>query len=200
MKIGPKYKIARRLGAAVFEKTQSPKFALSEQKRKKTFTKARSNYGAQLIEKQKVRFTYGITEKQLSNYVKNVIEKNTKNQTDFVYQALERRIDAIILRAGFAKTRRQARQMVSHGHVKVNGVRTTVPSMHVTKDMIIEVKESSKSKGLFTDFDERFKDVNVPNWLKVDAVKKSVSLIADPNYSSKESHFDLQAVLQFYKR
>lgn len=200
MKIGPKYKIARRLGAAVFEKTQSPKFALSEQKRKKTFSKARSNYGAQLIEKQKVRFTYAITEKQLSNYVKNVIAKNTKNQTDFVFQALETRLDAIVLRAGFAKTRRQARQMVSHGHVKVNGVRNTVPSTHVTKDMNIEVKETSKSKGLFNDFEERFKDVTVPAWIKVDAAKKSIALIGVPTYSPKESHFDLQAVLQFYKR
>jgi small subunit ribosomal protein S4 len=200
MKIGPKYKIARRLGAAVFEKTQSPKFALSEQKRKKTFTKSRSNYGAQLIEKQKVRFTYSITEGQLANYVKKAIAASTKNQTEVVYQSLETRLDAIILRAGFAKTRRQARQMVSHGHVKINGVRNTVPSTHVTKDMNIEVKESSKSKGLFTDFDERFKDVIVPAWLKVDAAKKSVALISEPVYSPKESHFDLQAVLQFYKR
>jgi small subunit ribosomal protein S4 len=200
MKIGPKYKIARRLGAAVFEKTQSPKFALSEQKRKKTFSKARSNYGAQLIEKQKVRFTYAITEKQLSNYVKNVIAKNTKNQTDFVFQALETRLDAIVLRAGFAKTRRQARQMVSHGHVRINGVRTTVPSTHITKDMKIEIKESSQSKGLFTDFEERFKDVTVPTWLKVDSVKKTIALVGTPTYSPKESHFDLQAVLQFYKR
>lgn len=200
MKIGPKYKIARRLGAAVFEKTQSPKFALSEQKRKKTFVKARSNYGAQLIEKQKVRFTYAITEKQLANYVKKVIEANSKNQTEIVYQALETRLDAIVLRAGFAKTRRQARQMVSHGHVKVNGVRNTVPSTHVTKDMNIEVKETSKSKGLFSDFEERFKDVIVPAWLKVDPTKKTIALIGDPTYSPKESHFDLQAVLQFYKR
>ena len=200
MKIGPKYKIARRLGAAVFEKTQSPKFALSEQKRKKTFVRARSNYGAQLIEKQKVRFTYAITEKQLSNYVKNVIAKNNKNQTDFVFQALETRLDAIVLRAGFAKTRRQARQMVSHGHVKVNGVRNTVPSTHVTKEMNIEVKETSKSKGLFNDFEERFKDVQTPAWIKVDPTKKTIALTGVPAYSPKESHFDLQAVLQFYKR
>lgn len=200
MKTGPKYKIARRLGAAVFEKTQSPKFALSEQKRKKTFSRTKSNYGLQLLEKQKVRFTYGITEKQLANYIKKTIATNTKNQTDIVFQLLERRIDAIILRSGFAKTRRQARQMVSHGHVKINGVRTTVPSTHITKDMEIQVKETSKSKGMFIDFDERFKDVRVPNWLKVDPAKKIISLIAEPVYNSKDSHFDLQAVLQFYKR
>jgi len=200
MKIGPKYKIARRLGAAVFEKTQSPKFLLSEQKKKKPFVKARSNYGNQLIEKQKVRFTYGITEGQLSNYVNKAIESSSKNQTDLVFQALETRLDAIVLRAGFAKTRRQARQMVSHGHVKIDGVRVTVPSLHVTKDLKIEVKESSKNKGLFTNFDERFKDVLVPAWLKVDAAQKAIALIGDPVYSPKESHFDLQAVLQFYKR
>jgi len=200
MKIGPKYKIARRLGSAVFEKTQSPKFLLSEQKKKKGFSKARSNFGIQMIEKQKVRFTYGITEKQLANYVKTVIESKKKNPTELVFQALEKRIDSIVLRSGFAKSRRQARQMVSHGHIKINGKRITIPSYAVTKDLDIEVKESSKGKGLFADFEERFKDVPVCSWIKVDPAKKSIALIAEPTYSPKESHFDLQTVLQFYKR
>jgi small subunit ribosomal protein S4 len=200
MKIGPKYKIARRLGSAVFEKTQSPKYLLSEQKKKKSFSRPPSIYGSQLIEKQKVRFTYGITEGQLSNYVKKIIESNKKNPTELLYQMLETRLDSIILRAGYGKSRRHARQIVSHGHVKINDTRVTIPSYKISKDMKIEIKESSKTKTLFSDFEERFKDLQIPAWIKVDPKLKNVTLVSIPTYNPRESHLDLQAVLQFYKR
>jgi small subunit ribosomal protein S4 len=201
MKIGPKYKIARRLGSAVFEKTSTAKFSISEEKRKKKFvSRPRSIYGVQLLEKQKVRFTYGITEKQLSNYVKKTIASKAKNQTSYLYKLLESRLDSIALRSGFATTRRQARQMASHGHLRINETRVNIPSYATKKDDVISVKDSSKNKELFKDFEERFKDHTTPTWLKVDMKNMSVTISGEPEYNSKELHFDLQTVLQFYKR
>ncbi len=114
MKIGPKYKIARRLGAAVFEKTQTAKFALAEQKKKAQgegkFQRPKSVFGAQLIEKQRVKYTYGLTEKQLSRRVREIIAKGAQNTAELVYKHLESRLDSVVFRAGFAKTRFQARQ------------------------------------------------------------------------------------------
>ncbi len=151
MHIGPKYKIARRLGSAVFEKTQTAKFSLNEQKKTKNLRQKRpsSVFGQQLIEKQKVRFTYCIVEKQLKNYVKKVIETSKTGQSDLLFKLLENRLDNVVLKSGFVKSRLMARQAVSHGHFTVNGVRVNIPSYAVKKDDVIAVREGSKSKKLF---------------------------------------------------
>lgn len=202
MKIGPKYKIARRLGRSVFEKTQTAKFALSAEKKNASVDgiRSRSNYGSQLLEKQKVRFTYSITNKQLGKYAFQVIDSKAKNQEEMLYIALERRLDNVILRSGFATSRRQARQLVSHGHVKVNGTKNKIPSYSVKKGDVIEIKESSRDKAIFQDYQERIKDVNIPSWIKVDPKKFQTTIESDPVYNQKESHFNLDEVLQFYKR
>ena len=103
MKIGPKYKIARRLGRSVFEKTQGPKFALSAERKNASTEgiRARSGYGAQLLEKQKARFTYGITSTQLGKYARKVIDSKTKNQEEMLFIELEKRLDSVILKSGF---------------------------------------------------------------------------------------------------
>jgi len=202
MKIGPKYKIARRLGAAVFEKTSTAKFALKAEKRNAhpNGVRSRSNYGTQLLEKQKVRYTYGISAKQLTNYVKKVITSKAKEQEATLYKNLERRLDNVILRSGLAKTRFQARQIVSHGHVRVNDKKMKVPSYSVRDKDIISIKESSREKVLFLDFKDYFKEVTVPSWLSVDPDKYTVTILGSPQYSSTEISFNLSDVLQFYKR
>jgi small subunit ribosomal protein S4 len=202
MKIGPKYKIAKRLGGSVFEKTQGPKFALSAER--KSFSiygiRSRSNYGTQLLEKQKARFTYGITEKQLANYVKAVISTKTKTPEAALYTFLEKRLDNVILRSGLAQTRRQARQIVAHGHVKVNGKKMKVPSYQVKLGDEVTLKDSSKEKTLFAEFAENFKEITPPAWLKVNPKDISVKIEGEPAYKSIEVAFNLGEVLQFYKR
>lgn len=201
MKIGPKYKIARRLGAPVFEKTQSPKYSLSLQKRTKTLRPSRSNYGIQLNEKQKVRFTYCISEKQFSKYVKQVIEKNPSSPSDLLFSMLENRLDSVVLRAGFAPTRMAARQMVSHGHILHNGKRVNVPSIQVREGDVVTIRENSKSKPLFQDVDEKMKEVVVPVWLQSNVAKKEVTIKGTPQYgTSNLSQLNLAMVIQFYKR
>ena len=202
MKLGPKYKIARRLGAEVFEKTQSPKFVLSEQKRKdkRGYRRPPSVYGIQLLAKQKVRIMYGLSEKQFSNYVKKAIEAKGNNAPEILYNLLERRLDSVILRSGFAITRQQARQIASHGHMKVNGTRTNVPSYQIKNGDVISVKESSQDKTLFQELDSQVTDITFPAWLTPDVKAKSIAFTEDVNYDPTNLPFDLQTVIQFYKR
>ena len=205
MKTGPRYKIARRLGSQVFEKTQSQKFMLREQQKfaKKGNGRRRgplSNYGIQLIEKQKVRFTYGLTEKQFSNYLKSIIRSKTENQAQALFENLEKRLDNVIKRAGFATTRRAARQMVSHGHILVNGRKMTIPSYQISDKDLISIREGSKNKALFNDLNENIKNASIPQWLSIDMTKREIKKKGNPTYVSHENHFDLPAVIQFYKR
>jgi small subunit ribosomal protein S4 len=106
MKTGPKYKIAKRLGASVFEKTQTQKFALSAERKAKTSKKGRprgaSEYGKQLLEKQKVRVTYGISERQFSKYVAQAVASKGINPAEKLHQILELRLDSVIYRLGLA--------------------------------------------------------------------------------------------------
>lgn len=200
MKIGPKYKIARRLGAEVFEKTQNQKFLLSQEKKKSRRAKATSNFGKQLLEKQKVRLNYNISEKQFRNYVHNIISKKIQNPSASLFDVLERRLDSVVLRAGFAKTRFASRQMVSHGHITLNGKKANIPSLIVKTGDVIGIKEGSKNKGMFINLVDQIAEITIPEWLKVDSKNYTVSVLANPNYSPKQSSFDLQTVIQFYKR
>lgn len=200
MKIGPKYKIARRLGSSVFEKTQGAKFALSLQKRTKVRRGSRSNYGIQLIEKQKVRFTYGLTEKQFAKYIQHAIEKGGNSTAELLNTLLESRLDNVVLRSGFATTRRAARQMVTHGHIMLNNTRVNVPSISVKEGDVISVRENSKQKGLFQNFAERFKEVTVPTWLSVTPGKMETQVKGTPTYTPGNSDLNLPMVIQFYKR
>lgn len=203
MKFGPKYKIARRLGASVFEKTQTAKFALNAEKKQRTTgrPKSRTNFGIQLIEKQRVRFTYGLSEKQFAKYVQQVIEKKgVANPAEMLFTLLEQRLDNVVLRAGFAASRPAARQLVSHGHITVNGIKMTIPSYQVKQGDVIAIREGSKQKTVFAELDERMNEMTFPTWLTVQAAKKEITIAGTPSFVGTNLPFDLQTVIQFYKR
>jgi small subunit ribosomal protein S4 len=204
MKIGPKYKIARRLGAAVFEKTQSAKFTVAEQKKlqnqKRGYKRAPSNYGMQLIEKQRVKYTYGISQKQLGNYIKQVAASGSKNPATDLYKKLETRLDTVLLRSGMAKTRFQARQAASHGHFTVNGRKATIPSMQIKKTDEIVLKEAKRESPLYMEYPEYFKNANIPTWVAADPKTFSIKIIGEPTYNPTGLAFDLLEVIQFFKR
>lgn len=201
MIIGPKYKIARRLGPGVFEKTSGQKFALV-QSRKKGFERRsqKSDYGKELLEKQKARFTYGLTERQFSKYAIAAAAKKGADQQNLFYTMLEYRLDNAILRAGFAFTRGGARQMVSHGHFTVNGKRVNIPSYQLKVGDKIEVRKGSAGNIMFTNPDERLKDYLPPSWLTVDREKKLVTVAGAPKLKVDELTFDIGQVLEFYSR
>lgn len=201
MKIGPKYKIARRLGPNVFDKTQTQKFALRSQK--KDFaprSKAKSDFGLQLLEKQKARFTYGMGESQFKNYVKKVVAKRSSNMNESLIRMLENRLDNVVYRLGFAKSRQASRQMVNHGHININGKRESIPSMQVKIGNIISIRERSKGKPIFKDLEERLKEVKVPSWLSLDISKREGKVQGAPKYNPVEFSFDIQSILHFYSR
>lgn len=199
---GPKYKICRRLGPAVHEKCQTQKFMLSEARRggKKMGKrpKALSVFGQQLIEKQKVRFSYGLSEKQFSNYVKLAVHTKGIIPADKLYEKLETRLDNVAYRLGLAHTRALARQMVSHGHLTVNGRKTTVPSYSISEGDVIGVREGSRKSPLFTDVVAKLKNYSTPTWLSFDAEKLEAKVNGKPK--NTETFFDFNAVLEYYSR
>lgn len=202
MKIGPKFKIAKRLGAPIFEKTQTQKFALSEARvgrSRKGRPGAASDYKRQLIEKQKMRFTYGISEKQLRKYVDEAMTKSQKPIL-LLMKRLESRLDNVAYRMGLVKTRQAARQLASHGHLLVNGKRMTIPSHQVREGDVITVREGSKASGLFTNFIDTHESAGVPTWLGFDAKKLEGTVKTQPTYDPSETLFDPEQVLQYYSR
>jgi small subunit ribosomal protein S4 len=197
----PKFKIGRRLGAGVYDKCQTAKFSASSGKFAGPGArrpKALSEYGAQLIEKQKIRFSYGITERQLSNYVEKATHIKGAGTAEKFYEELESRLDNVIYRMGLGASRRATRQMVSHGHFIVNDHRITIPSYEVKTGDVIKIREGSKSKKIFDNLVERLKDYNAPAWLSFDASKMEGRILAKPK--NIETFLDLNAVLEFYSR
>jgi small subunit ribosomal protein S4 len=203
MIIGPKYKLARRLGAPVFEKTQTQKFNASKERKEgktKKFTRPKSAYGAQLNEKQKARFTYGVSEKQFKNYVKVILAKKSTEPMADLFKALETRLDNVVYRAGFARSRREARQLVGHGHINVNGKRLSIPSYTVREKDIISVREGSSGKGVLASFDERFKDLTLPAWLSWSKETKSATVSGIPKADGALLMFDMAQIIEYYRR
>jgi small subunit ribosomal protein S4 len=201
MKIGPKFKIAKRLGAPIFEKTQSQKFTLSQARGGRVNKRAgqMSDYKRQLLEKQKMRFTYGITEKQLRRYVDEAMDKSHQPIT-LLMERLESRLDNVVYRLGLAKTRRFARQVVSHGHIIVNGKRLNIPSYKVKVGDVLTIREGSKQSGLFVQLADTHESAGVPAWLSFDIKKLTGTMSAVPVYNPAETLFDPEQVMEYYSR
>ncbi|MSU55835.1 MAG: 30S ribosomal protein S4 [Candidatus Taylorbacteria bacterium] len=199
MKIGPRYKIARRLGADIFPKTQSPKFAL---RTGKVMVKGygRSEFGAQLKEKQRARFFYGLGERQFARYVSNAIAKKNLRDDEALYLELETRLDNVIYRLGIAPSRQASRQYVSHGHFMVNGVRVTIPSYRVKTGDVIRLRKASESKPLFLNLKDTIRDHQNPTWLRFDLQKGEATVVGTPKLVRTELPFNIGAILEFYRR
>lgn len=203
MKTGPRYKIAKRLGTSVFEKAQTQKFALSAERSAKNKHRGRgrqSEYGKQMLEKQKVRVTYGIAERQFRNYVRKALDVHSAQPSDRLHELLEMRLDNVVWRLGLASTRRAARQMVAHGHVLVDGHKTRIPSRALSVGDTIAVRAGSKEHGALVGFAEKFNERPLPSWLSWDVKGMQGSVIERPTVASADPAGDLSAVLSFYTR
>ncbi len=201
MKIGPRYKKARYLGAPVFKKTQTQKFAMRSQAKQKT-TKRRgqkSEYGRQMLEKQKARFSYGVSGKQFTKYVKMALKAPGDNGKNLL-KILEGRLDNVMARSGFAPSQSAARQMVSHGHITVNGKKVTVPSYAVRVGDLLAIRGGSQKKVIFSKLDEELKTFKWPAWLVVNPEKREITISGEPVVDMTELLFDVRAVLEFYTR
>lgn len=204
MKIGPKYKIAKRLGP-IFEKTQTQKFAVAQERSAANKKRGRgrpggTEYGKQLLEKQKVRLTYGLSERQFSNYVKEAMTAKGATPIDTLHRLLETRLDNVVYRIGLAPTRRAARQMVSHGHITVNGTKTTIPSRRVFLTDRIGVRAGSKNAKYFENFAEKFAERPLPSWVSWNPKDMEGGMTELPNAQNAPVAGDFIVILSFYSR
>ncbi|MBT0565709.1 30S ribosomal protein S4 [Williamsia sp. CHRR-6] len=158
-----------------------------------------SEYLMQLQEKQKARFTYGVMEKQFRRYYEEANRRNGKTG-DELLTILESRLDNVVYRAGLARTRRQARQMVTHGHLTVNGVRVDVPSYRVAQYDIIDVRPKSLQTVPFQIAKEIQGDRVVPGWLQVVPSTLRILVHQLPTRAQIDVPLTEQLIVEFYSK
>ncbi len=192
------------VGDKIYPQCQTPKYAANEAARSERGGKKRfggkSEYGTQLTEKQKARYTYGISERQFSNEVKDAHENGGKNAALYLWKSLESRLDNVVFRLGLASSRAAARQMVSHGHITVDGTRVTVPSYKVSTGEKIAIREGSRASALFQNIKERAAGVSVPVWLGMDLDALTAEIKGEPVMGDAALSLNLPVVLEFYSR
>jgi small subunit ribosomal protein S4 len=159
----------------------------------------KSEYATQLQEKQKVKFVYGVLEKQFRGYYEKAVRMPGKAGDNLLIQ-LENRLDNVVFRLGYAATRREARQMVNHGHFTVNGRKVNIPSYQVKPGMEIAIKESSRSI-------ERFKinlEANayhvIPKWLEFDAANMVGKVVAAPTREDVDFPVEEHLIVELYSK
>ncbi|MCA9393327.1 MAG: 30S ribosomal protein S4 [Candidatus Omnitrophica bacterium] len=198
---GPKYRLCRREGVNLF----GPKkydfdirpYAPGQHGQGRRVKL--SDYGLQLREKQKVKRIYGVLERQFRRYYEKAAR--SKGITGSVLlQLLERRLDNVIFRMGFATTRPQARQFVSHGLVKVNGQRVNIPSYQVKEGDEIELKIKDKTKALFDAILERNKDLTRKGWVKLDEKNYKGAVLKLPVREDIQFPINEQLIVELYSK
>ncbi len=199
---GPKARLCRRHRANLFGTSKYTKILERRSGKpgmhgsKAAFGKV-SEYGVQLNEKQKARVLFGIAEKQFRNYFKKA-SKSTGETGENLLRLLELRLDNVVYVSQFAVTRMQARQMVTHGHFKLNGRRVDIPSIIVRPGDKIELMDKMKKSHLYSGL-EKLKDYS-PKWLKVDLKKIAIEVMSLPEKDDLEKCIDSQLIVEFYSR
>jgi small subunit ribosomal protein S4 len=156
-------------------------------------------YGIQLREKQKVRRVYGVLERQFRNYFREA-ETHVGVTGEALLQSLETRLDNVVFRLGFASSRAQARQLVTHGHFAVNGVPTDVASFRMRPGDRVEVLESSRAREAFKVIRETLRSHTAPDWLSLDAAKLAGSVASLPRRDQMPLDLSEQLVVEYYSR
>ncbi len=195
--IGPVYKKSRRYGFSTLETGKELRRKQAAPGIHGTSRKKLSEYGVQLQEKQKVRFLYGLSEKQL----RKTFEAAGKMQGIHGYNLLvllESRLDNLVYRMGLAKTRRAARQLVNHGHILVDGKKVDIPSYRVKVGSTISVKESSLDHPVINECMNM--DVKVPSFVSFDKTKKSGTYLRYPEREELNPEINEALIVEFYNR
>lgn len=205
-----KCKICRRNAQKLFlkgDKCSSPKCSLvkrpfppgpPKKKRGGSF----SEYAKELREKQKLQKHYYLRERQFRNYIKEVMQERGAEQdaTSLLLEKLEKRLDNVVFRAGFAKSRKAARQLVNHSHFLVNKKPVDIPSFVVKKGVTISLKPGKTKKSIFKDLSALLKNYQAPEWLKVDKEKYEIEIKQDPVVDQQLMPVDISAIFEFYSR
>lgn len=208
---GPKEKIERRIGEKLYlkgERSYSQKSATVKKPYPpgmhgpKGTRKKLSEFGQQLKTKQKVRNTYRLLEKQFKQYIKGATASAKKDPYEHIMNKLEKRLDNVTFRMGLAQSRDQARQLVSHGHILVNGRKTTIPSYEVKKEDEIKIREGSQKSPYFSSLVPQWiKKVEVPSWIEIDKDKMVAKIKGSPTWPESGIQLsDLQSIIEYYSR
>lgn len=156
-------------------------------------------YGIQLREKQKAKNTYGLMERQFHNYFVKATRK-TGNTGSFLVQMLELRLDNVVFRLGFGKSRALSRQLVGHGHIRVNGKKITIPSYQVKPGDLITLSSNIDKSKLFSEDTQRLEKHQAPAWLHLDAPAKTGKVLNRPEGDELKQNFDPKLIVEFYSR
>ena len=202
-------KLCRREGMKLFlkgERCSSPKCALERHSyapgmhgRQAQFRRRVSDYGRQLREKQRVRRIYGVLERQFRRYFE--MARRTRGRTGAeLLCILERRLDNVVYRLGLADSRAQARQLVSHGHIEVNGRKLNISSALVTAGDEVRIRESSKDNGHFRGLAEILELRSVPEWLSLNASEMSGIVVSLPKREQIDVPVAEQLIVAYYSR
>ena len=200
---GPKAKLCRRFGENIFG---NPKYDRILEKKNyppgqhgQSFRRKVSDYGIHLIEKQKVRMMYGLLEKQFRGYFKKA-DKMKGITGDNLFKLLEMRLDNVVYRMGIGVNRMQARQIVRHRHILVNGRRVDIPSFQCSPDDVIEVKDKSKSKKMFLENIGNLSGSCAYEWLTFDTEAMKGTVEAVPSRELIPVDVDDRLIVEFYSK
>lgn len=196
---GPKVRLSRRVGVALTprasrvmeKKPHTPGQPPRGRRRGKV-----SDYSRQLLEKQRLRFSYNVHERQMRTYYQRASRRGG-NTIDNLIHELESRLDALVMRSGLARTIYAARQTVSHGHIQVNGKPVNIPSYQVRPNDVISVREKSKK---IPGFREALSTAKAPPYLSVDVNEMSATLMKLPDRAEVPVVCDMSQVIAFYSR
>ncbi len=207
--IGASCRLCRREGEKLYlkgERCFSPKCAVERRNTPpgqhgtaRTMRRKQSDYALQLREKQKARRIYGVLERQFRGYYADAARR-TGVTGAVLLQYLESRLDNVVFRLGFASSRKQARQLVEHGHFAVNSKHVTVPSFLVKPGDTISVMEGSRSSPYFADMSKELQSRNVPEWLTLDARNLSGRVSMLPSRQQIDTPLKEQLIVEYYSR
>lgn len=202
-KIGPRIKLSRRYGIALFGTAKEAKIlgrrGFPPGQHGQEGNKRLSGYGLQLREKQKAKLIYGVLEKQFRNYFEEVLAQ--KGDTgELLVQNLERRLDNVVYRLGLAQTRSQARQVVTHGHMHVNGKPVNIPSYRIRVGEVISIRPQSRNKKYFEPVMKTIETYTQPGWLELDKSALTGKILNLPTKDDTDRSIDLQLIVEFYSR
>ncbi|MEJ2630566.1 MAG: 30S ribosomal protein S4 [Acidihalobacter sp.] len=202
--IGPKCKLSRREGTDLFLKSRArgleSKCKLDKIPGQHGDRRTRlSDYGVQLREKQKLRRIYGVLERQFRNYFKKAAQQKGSTGENLL-KLLEGRLDNVVYRMGFAVTRAEARQLVSHRAITVNGTAVNIPSYQVSANDVVAVRERAKKQTRIQDALSLSEQLGVPGWMEVDAKKMEGVFKALPERSDLPAEINESLVVELYSK
>lgn len=202
---GPKCKLSRREGIDLFLKSarrpidSKCKFDSKPGQHGRTSGARTSDYGVQLREKQKLKRMYGVLEKQFRKYFHEA-ERRRGNTGETLIELLESRLDNVVYRMGFGSTRAEARQLVAHGAIELNGRKADIPSMLISANDVISVREKSQKQSRIKESMELASGIGLPQWVEVDAAKFSGVFKQAPDRSEVAQDIDESLVVELYSR